>query len=818
MCNPKRPASRLALPFLALGFASVPLVETQAATTYTYNRTVTNTSGTATSWAAGTNWNAIPVSGSATTLNFSATLGSGQTIFTNNDIGGNFQLNRLNFAYAGPFSGTAPVVTISGNPLEFVSDGGTAPTLSINATGTIVPTLTISSNIILTDAMTVDVASVNTGTLSGVISGGQDLTKTGVGTMVLSGANTYTGATKINGGALNLTGSIAAGNALEMGGGTLAYAPAAGGSTQTFNGTTVKSGGSTITNATSGNTVALGALTRNAGGLLNVSSTVGTTTTSTAVDSTGILGTWATTGTGTGLTYAAGGNGGAITAYTGGTAAATAAGVTGTDGTVNYDVAAGGTLGAGASVNTLRYTGATGTIAGALTANGLMNAGTGTVTYSGNITIGANKELVIFANTQATTISGIISNNAGGASSLVYGGPSAGILTLSGANTYTGGTVVNSGTLRVANSNAVGDVLLNVGGILNVDSVGVTIAGNITGSGAVTKTNNASLLTLTGNNTYTGGTTLTAGSIAVGNGTNNGIGTGTLTLTGGTLLSTDNTSRTFANTLSFGSLALTLGAAQNAGTGLGDLNFTYAGSTSIGGSKIWTVNNSTTVTFNNSWTGNNGWNITKAGTGTLVFNGGITTANTIGVVVNAGRLVFNGATNSYTGTTVINGGTLLVNGAITTSAITVNTGGRIGGLGSVAAVDFKAGAALAYEVASAAQGGDGLTTTGFSGTGIGSFTIYLSGAATGFDATQNYSWAVLSSNATDIGSVTLSGITLDTSGFGPTAMGTFNLSKDAGSIYVNYVGSPIPEPSAYAAIAGTMLLGFSLRRKRGTRA
>ncbi|HEY8993092.1 MAG TPA: hypothetical protein VIM71_00275, partial [Lacunisphaera sp.] len=251
-----------------------------------------------------------------------------------------------------------------------------AQTISFRANGT--GAITDSGSI---GASGSNIAIQNVGTSTGgvTLSGSLGSSVTSVtqnsatSALTLSGANTYTGPTNVATGTLTLSGSISSSSALTLGGGigaaTLSYTATAG-STQTFASTAVNSF-STVTNATATNVVNLGAITRNAGSILNVSSLTGTTNTTSAVDSTGILGTWATTGTGTGLKYAAGGSGGAITAYTG-TAAATAANVTDTTGTVNYDVAAVGTLGAGASFNTLRYTGAAGTIAGDFTANGLM--------------------------------------------------------------------------------------------------------------------------------------------------------------------------------------------------------------------------------------------------------------------------------------------------------------------------------------------------------------------------------------------------------------------------------------------------------------
>ena len=71
-------------------------------------------------------------------------------------------------------------------------------------------------------------------------------------------------------------------------------------------------------------------------------------------------------------------------------------------------------------------------------------------------------------NTAATIFSGSVGDG-GGNRSLTLSGISAGILTLSGSNSYTGGTFINSGTLvgHVANS-IPGNVTVN-GGTLQLD-------------------------------------------------------------------------------------------------------------------------------------------------------------------------------------------------------------------------------------------------------------------------------------------------------------------------------------------------------------
>ena len=503
--------------------------------------------------------------------------------------------------------------------------------------------------------------------------GAQSMTKTGAGTLTLTGANTYTGITGVTAGTLNLgngtSGSLSSSSMLAVGGNGIFNFTGAAAATQTVNGLNVNAGYGTVNNTVTGTTLTLGGITRSGSGMVGFATTTGNINTSTTNDATGIIGTWATRGTTSNLGYAvSGGAGVAMTTLTG--TGATATNISNATSTsTNYDYASGNITQTGAvTVNSLRINGgAITTWANAgngITLNGLMLAGTTNVAESGvgTITIGTgtNTELDIITNAQTLTLGSSIVNNGAGASKVVIGSSNGGVVVLSGSNSYTGGTIVNSGILRVANNSAVGDVLLNGGGTLNVDIIGVTLAGNITGTGKVTKSNSASSLTLNGNNTFSGGMTLTDGRLIMGTGSNNGIGTGTFTLSSGSLQSSDNSSRTISNSLSMGSNALGFGATQAALTGLGDLTFTSTASTvSVGGAKTWTVTNATTVTFANNWSGNAGFNVTKAGSGTLVFNGNLSNGAS-NVVVSAGTLALNGASSGYTGTTTISGGTLSV--------------------------------------------------------------------------------------------------------------------------------------------------------------
>jgi len=96
--------------------------------------------------------------------------------------------------------------------LSFASGSGTT-----RITGN--PTYTGATNLV---AGTLDIASATDVTLSGVISGGGDLVKSGTGTLTLSAANTHSGATRLEAGILAAGNNAALGTgALTLAGGTI---------------------------------------------------------------------------------------------------------------------------------------------------------------------------------------------------------------------------------------------------------------------------------------------------------------------------------------------------------------------------------------------------------------------------------------------------------------------------------------------------------------------------------------------------------------------------------------------------------------------
>ena len=505
--------------------------------------------------------------------------------------------------------------------------------------------------------------------------------KSGVngGAVVQLGAATAIGGiTVANTGLTSIASDSATLRTLTVGSGGITLNAGAGGLVVGATGTAVNvslAASQSWTNNSANALAITGSLARAAGTLLTITGTgAGGVSVSAAVNTNGILGPWATVGTGTAARFAVVGGGGAIQAFSGGTAAATAASVTDTSGTVNYDVAAVGTLGAGASFNTLRYTGAVGTTAGAFTANGLMNVGSGQVTFSGTATIGATRELAVWTGAQGVTLSGVVRDNAGGASSILKSGTGAAALVLSGSNSYSGGTVLSGGNLTVSNGAALGTgaVTLNAQArTMNINTTAaianaIVVDGGlgIAGQGLIdTNTGVAGLLTgtITLNGTPTVGGHFGAsstGSLTVagpvnatvpvywarstgwfgggGSYSNMIVGKGTVGLTATNGLST--------------SATLSLAPDGDAVFDLAGYGQSLAGIQRTGTFAARITNSSTTA------------NATLTTTGTSTYTGSIQNgaSRSVALLVNGGQLTLS-ASNAYTGGSTVSAGTLVSN-------------------------------------------------------------------------------------------------------------------------------------------------------------
>ena len=238
------------------------------------------------------------------------------------------------------------------------------------------------------------------------------------------------------------------------------------------------------------------------------------------------------------------------------------------------------------------FSGGTVLAAGAITANNNAALGTGPVTFGGG-TLQAGVDGLALNNAAVLATSGTIDTQAFGftyVGTISGGGPltkvGTGTLALTAANTYSGGTALNAGTLLVSNSAALGTgaMTFNGGGLqagadglmlanaavlarngtIDTQGFGLGYAGSISGPGMLTKVGGGTLGLLAANS-YSGGTALDAGTIAVGN--NAALGTGPVTFKGGAL-------QAAADGLTLGNAAVLAGSAVIDTRGFG---LTYGG-------------------------------------------------------------------------------------------------------------------------------------------------------------------------------------------------------------------------------------------------
>lgn len=277
-----------------------------------------------------------------------------------------------------------------------------------------------------------------------------------------------------------------------------------------------------------------------------------------------------------------------------------------------------------------------------------------------------------------------------------------------GSNATAGLTFSNTTTMNLT---AAGNLTVNGPG--NTVFSGAIVQGNKTVNVLKTDTGN---LTLSGTNTYNGTTTIEGGNIVVGanapSGANGALGNSTASI----VINDANTLSTSDTGLVIGTGSVSIGRTITVNSG--------ANSTTLGGSTGLT---SGVGTFNNTITLNQNVFLNASGTSTITFSGQIA-ENAGGAIekTGSGTVVLSGGTaNTGNGTVTVDAGTLQIaktvadGGMGTNSSVTVNSGGTlqfaggvnqtIGSLAGAGTVD-SSGASMTLTT------GGANTSTTFSGT------------------------------------------------------------------------------------------------------
>ena len=563
---------------------------------------------------------------------------------------------------AGTIAVGGTLTTAAGSTID-IRSGGTLRIGLGGTSGTLIGDLTLGGGTLVFNRS-------NASTYGGTIDGLGAVTKAGAGTLTFTGANTYGGPTTISTGTLQIgdgstTGSIS-GDVVNNA--TLAFnrsdAISYGGAI-TGSGSLVQAGTDTLTltgasNYSGSTTVAAGTLEVASGG---------------SVDSIGNL------MIGDGTTAALVVSGGSLTS-----AAATVG--NGTLGNASATISAGtwtstGNLvvGANAATGALAINGTGRVVVGGALSKG--SNGTITLSSGGTLQIGTgsaggslgtdlvNDGALVFARTGSSSYGGVIS----GAGTLTQQG--SGILSLSGANTYTGGTTIANGTLAVTSGGSIdhagADISIASGGTLSVS--GGSVSSRI---GAVGDQG-------TGTATVTSGTWTNASELRVGSGDAGHPANGTLSISGGRV--TNTIAYLGFGAGSVGQATVSAGTWTSSDTlriGFGGAN----GALTVSGG---TVNNTdgiigasafssgTAALTSGTWTNSGALTVgANGGTGTLSMSGGALASATGSVgsgAASSGTATISGGTwtnsgdlvigNEGTGTLSISGsGTVIVGGSL----------------------------------------------------------------------------------------------------------------------------------------------------------
>ena len=571
--------------------------------------------------------------------------GAGQVSWSSSTTGGG------GFAAADSKLTVAIGGTSSPTSLVWGSGGFTSGYLVLNS-ATALAEVELVNNIDLNGATrTIQVddntyAGTDFATISGNISGTGGITKTGNGTLYLTGTNTYTGDTAVNAGSLMVTslgsstgtGNSSVGvwssNKVTVGSGTTtAYLTYLG--TGETSDRLIEMGGSTTGSA------ALIASGTDAWVLSNV---------------TGGSGTGARTLYLRGDSYANNEITGATAVLTDGTGGGTVS-VTKDDNATwilsGQNKYSGGTtvtiglLGIGASSIVTDGTLISGPVGvGALTlANGTVFAAGADRTLDNAITIASSSTNAVIGD-YSMTWNGVVTLGTGSSSITLTNSISAGSLTINGDVQYIATATNNKAFIINGGGNTI------IAGKISEATTSYTLNLAYNGYGSLTLANSG--------NSYSGGTTLSGGTLIIGadNALPYGIGKGDLTINPGTGL----TAR-----LDLKGHALSLN-----GLTASSLGTTIIDNSSATGASLVFGNNDKDVTYIGSitQTGGGAVSITKTGSGTAILSQG--PYNYTGsTTINGGTMTISGAVTGTTGISVTGNSTLNLAGSLTGSASTI---------------------------------------------------------------------------------------------------------------------------------------------------